>query len=555
MSNWKYPHTRDLRELVRFADDGGAIWLGENRMLLFHAASMGTLRRELIRKQGVDEARRMLTGIGYEAGLLDAEIARHLRPTDNLFEAFFTGPQLHMLEGSVRVTPVALDLDLRAGHFAGEFLWHNSWEAEAHLRDFGRVSEPVCWMQIGYASGYTSGFLGRPVLFRETECAGCGGDHCRIVGKLLEEWDDESARNVPHVPALLSAWPVTTSAGSEVAPPPGPALIGASESFRRAYDLTLRAAGTTVTVLLLGETGVGKERFARTLHAMSPRKDGPFIAVNCAAIPHELIESELFGAEKGAYTGAHSARAGKFERADGGTLFLDEIGEMPLAAQAKVLRALQEGEIERLGDERTRKVNVRLVAATHVELAEAVLRGQFRADLYYRINVYPVRIPPLRERIADIPPLVEALVARFNATHVRHVRGLTDRAMFALRQHNWPGNIRELENVIERGVILAPQDGLIEAKHLFSSLEAIHAQEAQISDKGRLEPADRQVRASHLFDSVIDAGLSLDELETLLLEEAVARADGNLSGAARTLGLTRPQLSYRLKKGVPGSAP
>ena len=555
MSSLKYPQTGDLRELVRFSEDGGAIWLGEHRMLLFHAASMGVLRRDLIRKLGRAEAQRMLTAIGYEAGLLDADIAKRIRPGDNMFEAFFTGPQLHMLEGSVRVTPVALEMDLRAGIFAGEFLWHNSWEAEAHLREFGQAAEAVCWMQIGYASGYTTGFLGRPVLFRESECAGCGSDQCRIVGKLVEEWEDLAQHEQTRTSPPVRAYPI---AGMVDAMVPLPvqisSLIGSSESFRRAYELTLRAAGTSVTVLLLGETGVGKERFARALHAMSPRKDGPFVAVNCAAIPHELIESELFGAEKGAFTGAHAARAGKFERADGGTLFLDEIGEMPLAAQAKVLRALQDGEIERLGDDRTRKVNVRMVAATHVDLADAVRHGRFRADLYYRLNVYPVRIPPLRERLADIPALVDAMVQRFNSLHGRHVKGVTDKAMFGLRSHDWPGNIRELENLLERGVILAPRDGLIEAQHLFSSLEAVHARESAIDASGHLELTTRKQRDSQLFDSIMAAGLSLEELESLLLAEAVARSQGNLAGAARMLGITRPQLSYRMKKAGGGVA-
>ena len=246
-----------------------------------------------------------------------------------------------------------------------------------------------------------------------------------------------------------------------------PDLIGSSTAFLHAYDLIGRAAATNVSVLLLGETGVGKERFARTLHEMSARKDEAFVAVNCAALPDELIESELFGVERGAFTGAHASRAGKFERAHGGTLFLDEVGELPLPAQAKLLRALQEGEIERLGDERTRKVNVRLVAATNVDLQKAVNAGTFRRDLYYRLNVYPVTIPPLRERTGDIPALVEAMVRRFETLHGKHIAGLSDKAMRALKLHTWPGNVRELENVLERGVILAPPNGQIEVEHLF----------------------------------------------------------------------------------------
>jgi transcriptional regulator with GAF, ATPase, and Fis domain len=210
-----------------------------------------------------------------------------------------------------------------------------------------------------------------------------------------------------------------------------------------------------VSVLLTGETGVGKERFARALHTLSDRAGGPFVAVNCAALPAELIEAELFGVEKGAYTGAHATRAGRFERADGGTLFLDEVGDMPLPAQAKLLRVLQEGEVERLGAEQPRKVNVRLVAATNVDLEAAVAAGRFRRDLLYRLNVYPIAIPALRERTADIAPLAQHLLQRYAAQHHKRLLGFSDRAMAALQAHDWPGNVRELENLVERGVILA----------------------------------------------------------------------------------------------------
>ncbi|MBX3683813.1 MAG: sigma 54-interacting transcriptional regulator, partial [Thauera sp.] len=282
------------------------------------------------------------------------------------------------------------------------------------------------------------------------------------------------------------------------------------------------------------------------LHEMSARKDEAFVAVNCAALPDELIESELFGVERGAFTGAHTSRAGKFERAHGGTLFLDEVGELPLPAQAKLLRALQEGEIERLGDERTRKVNVRLVAATNVDLQKAVNAGTFRRDLYYRLNVYPVTIPPLRERTGDIPALVEAMVRRFETLHGKRIAGLSDKAMHALKLHAWPGNVRELENVLERGVILAPQNGQIEVEHLFIGTLDEHAREHSLSAQGGLETARRAQQ--DLAAAVLDSGMSLDAFEQRLLQHAVERANGNLSAAARLLGMTRPQLNYRIKK-------
>lgn len=239
---------------------------------------------------------------------------------------------------------------------------------------------------------------------------------------------------------------------------------------------------------------------------------------------------------------------GKFERADGGTLFLDEVGELPLAAQAKLLRVLQEGEIERLGDERVRKINVRLVTATNVDLQSAVKQGRFRSDLYYRLNVYPVTIPSLRERVSDIPLLVEAMVARFCAMHEKKLLGVTDKAMRMLKAYAWPGNIRELENIIERGVILTPQYDWIQAEHLFVGT-SIESTPDSISDAGTLEsgaPAAPDARTQ--CKSILETAGSLDEVERMLLQYAVEQSAGNLSGAARLLGITRPQLSYRLKK-------
>jgi transcriptional regulator with GAF, ATPase, and Fis domain len=452
------------------------------------------------------------------------------------------------------VTPLSLEMDIEKGHFAGEFLWENSWEQDIHLRELGRSDEPVCWSQAGYASGYTSGFMGRFILFKEVECVACGHNNCRIIGKPLEEWDDaaehagyfESDSMLTHLLELrhqVEYLRTTISQQTQT-----PQLVGNSKGFQHALDLVTRASGTQVSVLLLGETGVGKERFARTLHQLSKRRQGPFVAVNCAALPHDLIESELFGVEKGAFTGAQTSRMGKFERADGGTLFLDEIGELPLAAQAKLLRVLQEGEIERLGDDRVRKINIRLVAATNVDLQSAVKEGRFRSDLFYRLNVYPIQIPPLRERVADIPLLVEAMLARFCTLYEKKLLGVSDKTMQAIKRYQWPGNVRELENMIERGVILAPHGGWIEMEHLFTHVGEVENWECLISATGNLENKPEPCRTAALLEAILGSGIPFEELETRLIDEAVRRSEGNLAGAARLLGITRPQLQYRLKK-------
>jgi transcriptional regulator with GAF, ATPase, and Fis domain len=321
-------------------------------------------------------------------------------------------------------------------------------------------------------------------------------------------------------------------------------------------------------VLFLGESGVGKEVFARTLHRISERADGPFIAVNCAAIPESLIEAELFGVERGAYTGATQTRPGRFERADGGTLFLDEIGILSHTAQGKLLRALQEGEIERVGGAQTRHVDVRVVAATNLDLKEESRAGRFREDLYFRLNVFPVVVPPLRNRREDVPVLMNHFLRKFAARHGRNVLGFTARAIEAMLTYPFPGNIREMQNMIERGVILAPDGGAIDVGHLFARGEYADSSLFGIGNAGILSTSaamdqlngdsgneafdriSRKVSALLRGDAADAAGadtMSLDDIETTLIKSAVARAHGNLSAAARMLGITRPQLAYRLK--------
>ncbi|WP_042301800.1 sigma-54-dependent Fis family transcriptional regulator [Paraburkholderia kururiensis] len=548
-----FPSDADLRRLIHFSAADGRIWLGDQRMVLIHAAALGALRKEMMESVGPAPTRRYFTRAGFAAGERDAVLAREIRGNASLYDMFAVGPQLHMLEGAAQVAPVRFDVDIETGRFAGEFRWEHSWEAEVHRRHFGLQTEPVCWMLIGYASGYTSAFMGRTILFCETACTCKGDAHCLIEGKPLEEWDDaeelgswfkaESLLNT-----LQSLQTEVESLRLEIEPDANRTeLTGQSEAFRHAYELLQTAAPTKVTVLLTGETGVGKERFARALHALSPRADKPFVAVNCAAIPHALIESELFGAEKGAYTGSQAARPGRFERAEGGTLFLDEIGELPMDVQAKLLRAIQEGEIERLGSTQGRRIDVRLVAATNQDLGRAVQEGRFRADLYYRINVYPVVIPPLRERQGDIEALARTMLERFARLHGKPAPKLTDHACEALRNHAWPGNVRELENLVERAVILSRPNREIEARDLFPGITlpaGASVDRRGLITEGHALPVDCRA----LLEQLQNSGAGLDGLERALLREAVDRADGNLSAAARMLGLTRPQLSYRLSR-------
>ena len=544
----------DLRAQVHFSPETGQLWLHEHRMLMVHAEAQATMHEELIETLGMDQARRIIFRTGYASGMRDAELVFTRAEGASDMEIFMTGPHLHTLEGIVKVTPIQVEFDRQAGSFYGEFLWENSWEAQWHRRIYGLSPHPVCWSQIGYACGYTSAFMGRPVLYKEAECFGMGDTNCRIVGKPLDEWEDAAdytryfnghRESIADQLIVLQTQVVELrSAMNEKEKLPAD-IMGTSPVFLEAYQLLRRAAQSQITVLLLGETGVGKEVFARSLHEMGSRNGASFVAVNCAAIPHDLVEAELFGVEKGAYTGALASRPGRFERASGGTLFLDEIGDLPLSAQAKLLRVLQEGEIERLGDHKCRKIDVRLVTATNVDLKLLVKEGKFRSDLYYRLNAFQINIPPLRERKQDIPLLAKSFLEKFSALQGKRLRGFTDRAKRALLTYQWPGNIRELKNVVERGVILAPSGTRIEEDQMFSG-RSQEAPELGINSRGGLETHSSKAGAD-LCDAVFDGVMTLDQIEAMLVKSAVDKARGNLSSAARMLGLTRRQLAYRLE--------
>ena len=302
-------------------------------------------------------------------------------------------------------------------------------------------------------------------------------------------------------------------------------IIGRSEPMQEIFATIERVAPTRATVLLAGESGVGKDLIARAIHFHSPRRDRPLVKINCTAIPENLMESELFGYEKGAFTGAVTSKPGKFEQADTGTVFLDEIGDVPGPIQVKLLRILQEREFERLGSNQTRHTDVRIIAATNQDLRAALEQGTFREDLYYRLNVVPLNIPPLRERKQDIPFLANHFIRKLAADSGSAVESITDAAMERLMAYHWPGNVRELENVIERSLVLCL------------------AKQLDVGDV-RLESAPRP--RSQNGQHFLPEGLTLDQYEQELIREALRRADGNKSHAARLLGLTRNALRYRL---------
>lgn len=322
-------------------------------------------------------------------------------------------------------------------------------------------------------------------------------------------------------------------------------IVGSAPALLKSIHELERVSQASVTVMLLGESGTGKELFARAVHLSSPRREGPFIKVNCAAIPETLFESELFGHERGAFTGATTARAGLFERAHGGTLFLDEIGEMPLALQSKLLRTLQEHTLSRLGGQREITVDVRVVVATHRNLLNEVAMGRFRRDLYYRLNVVPIRLPALRERAEDLKLLALHFLSRANQAHQRNVHFLED-AWPWLAAQPWPGNIRELGNLVERAVLLGSGAG-IDAAHL-EQLARGDAPGDVPAPEATPEPATEGTAAGWAADKSARDYRSIRSHTEHDLHQAMARAGGNQTRAAALLGLTPRQFSYRWKR-------
>lgn len=572
------PTFEQLAETVAFSPEDGSIWMCGQRVMLMHSSALGALRRELAETIGLDKTRGLFTRLGWMAGARDAQLVRERWPDGDHAALFSAGPRLHSLEGLVKNEVIRFEFDNAHGHFYAEFLWHNSIEDDSHIAADGIGSESACWMQIGYASGYASSLLGRLIVYREVECRSTGQSQCRIIGKPAEQWPDvQNDLNYFNAEDFLSrsayegASAATEPRASEV-DDSDKHMVGVSSAFTAACHMLRRVASTQATVLFTGESGVGKELFAHMLYTIGPRSEKPFVALNCATLPENLVESELFGVERGAFTGADRSRSGRFERADGGTLFLDEIATLSLSSQGKLLRVLQEQEIERVGGSKAISINVRVIAATNLDLLEEVKAGRFREDLYYRLNVYPIHLPPLRERRDDIPLLMNYFLRKFCKRHGRSITGFTSRLVNALLAHPFPGDIRELQNLIERGVISAQDNELIDIHHLsqggrnpISDAIGLNAQgqlamspmvtpapafasgvtRGEVVEPSSVPPLTR-LRA-FLRGDLNTLGSSLEEIESLLVDTAMQRSHGNYTLAAQMLGMTRAQLSYRVK--------
>jgi transcriptional regulator with PAS, ATPase and Fis domain len=421
-----------------------------------------------------------------------------------------------------------------------------SYEAEQHLLHFGRSDAPACWTICGLTSGYLSRSCGHEIYVLEDRCVGKGDAACHLIGRTREEWGDERAEELRFFDATrlkdgldVSLQRVTETlkaaehklrvhrralvrVAHDVDEPLG--IVASSKAMAQLLDLARRVAKVDSTVLITGESGSGKERVARLVHDESTRAAGPFVAVNCGAITETLLESELFGHARGAFTGATQDRPGLFESANCGTLLLDEVGEVSPGMQVKLLRTLQEREIRRVGENKSRKVDVRVLAATNRDLAHGVAGGSFRQDLYYRLKVVELHVPPLRERRDDILPLGRVLLAAAALRMKRKITGLAPEAADQLLRHEWPGNVRELENAMERAVALA-RGSRVELEDLPEEIRKALA--APVATKGKVRP--------------------LDQVEKDYILAALELNDGNQTHTAEQLHIGSATLYRKLK--------
>jgi DNA-binding NtrC family response regulator len=531
----------DLRELLAFEPSGGVIRFGDQRVLLFDAMALGILRRELIDQLGPTVARGLLTRFGYAHGRRMAESLRHGFPWENEEQWRLAGARLHMLQGLVVVEGVDRPWPDGRTPFV-ESIWHESYEAEQHLLHVGKSEEPVCWTLAGFASGYLSYANGREVYCIEDRCAGMGHASCHVVGRFKEEWGDAIEPHLRYYDkacvdtalgeatvALRAAERKLRARREELARlAPGAetvaGLVVRSEVMLRVLELARRVARVESTALITGESGVGKERLARLIHDESPRSGRPFVAINCGALTETLLESELFGHARGAFTGADRDRPGLFEAAAGGTLFLDEVGEVSAGMQVKLLRALQEREVRRVGENRARPVDVRVVAATNRYLPDEVAAGRFRRDLYYRLRVIELRVPPLRERREDVLPLARVFLAETARRMGRKLTGFAPGAADQLLRYDWPGNVREVQNAIEHAVALS-SGSRVEVDDL---PEELRAALPLPRPGGQVQP--------------------LEQVEREYILAAVRQAGGNRTRAAAELGIGLATLKRKLKQ-------
>jgi DNA-binding NtrC family response regulator len=530
----------NIRELVEF-DSNGEIRFAGQHALIVDTIALGTLRKELIDNFGFTVTRAILSRFGFVQGWRLAEAMRAQFKWENDSDWIRSCGRIHVLEGMYSLAP----------HDPGPLSQEGStliasYEADQHLAHLGRSDNGVCWTVCGLLSGYLSRAVGKQIYILEERCIGRGDTTCHLFGRTREEWGDDRIDELRFFHSenlgdlldtslhgitktlkkveqkLLKKKRVLSRVAQDVEDPLG--LVSQSDPMRRLVDLARRIASVDSTVLITGETGTGKERIARFVHEESGRCKGPFIAVNCGAIAETLLESELFGHVHGAFTGATHDRIGLFEAATGGTLLLDEIGEISPSMQVKLLRALQEREVRRVGENTSRPFDVRVIAATNSELTEEIKAARFRRDLYYRLNIIELHVPPLRDRREDILPLARILLAEAAERLKRKVIGLSPRAADQLVRYDWPGNVRELENAMERAVAVTR------------------------SSRTELEDLPEEVRQAIPVTSKIGPVKPLADIEKDYILAVLEHNEGNQTRTAAQLGIGTATLYRKLKQ-------
>lgn len=528
--------------LLRLSDNQRRMEFAGHRALLVDTASLGMLRKYLVDNLGVAATRAVLTRFGFEHGWKTAQAMQRDFQWVSEAERRRAGLRVLMLEGLFRVEAPSPDLLSESGVIALE-----SYEALEHLTQFGLADAPVCWTICGLLSGYLSHVLGHGIYVLEERCVAQGHAGCRLVARTAEAWGpsravdllafelapfaeviDRSLREATErlkeaEEKLQTHRRVLVNAAAEFHEPSG--MVVRSPAMRETVKLAQRVAKVDARVLITGESGSGKERVARLVHDESSRALGPFVAVNCGAIAETLLESELFGHARGAFTGASQERAGLFEAADKGTLLLDEIGEISPGMQVKLLRVLQEREVRRVGENRNRPIDVRVLASTNRDLSASVADGSFRQDLFYRLNVIELRVPPLRERREDVLPLAQMLLASAALRERRAMSGMSPEVADELLRYGWPGNVRELENTMERAVALA-RGTRVELDDL--SLEAVTRNPEPVMPAGAVRP--------------------LEDIEKDYILATLQRNDGNQTHTALQLKIGSATLYRKLKR-------
>jgi len=532
----------NFKEFLELDSTHGLIRFAEQRALLFDATAFGLLRKYLVENFGVIAARTVLTQFGFAHGWRMAEAVKTTFDWVDQESFRKAGPKMFMLEGLFKVQAGAEDpLSPKGAMLVGSF------EAEQHLLHLGQSDHAGCWTIGGLLSGYMSFSEGHEIYVLEHRCLGQGHTGCHFLGRAQKDWGEERAEDLVFFKSrgLKSCLEVSLSrvienlnTAEEKLRSHRKALVGVlsteedphgivtrSPKMRKTIDLACRVAKADVTVLITGESGVGKELIARLIHRESARALGPFLALNCGALTESLLETELFGHRLGAFTGAISDRPGLFEAAQNGTLFLDEVGEISLNMQVKLLRVLQSREVRRVGENKSRPINLRIIAATNCDLSRSVKEGSFRQDFYYRIRVMELNVSPLRERREDILPLARKFLAEAALRMDREISGLTPRAADQLLRYPWPGNVRELENAMERGVALAEGHRL------------------------NLEDLEEDIRQA--FPTPVAHGDSIQPMSVIEKEYILAVLelnDGNQTRTAQQLDISAATLYRRLKK-------